>query len=114
MKSPMRVRIYKPAKTAAQSGRGNTHAWLVEPELIAPRSPDCLMGWSGAGDAFSALRNRLRFPALDDAVAFAHKNGWEYYVDEPAEPRVVPRNYSDNFRIVRPEDEERIANGSRR
>jgi len=103
----MRVRIYRPAKSAAQSGRAKTHAWLLEPELLTPRVPEPLMGWVSAGDTFSEMRDRLRFASADDAIAFANRKGWEFILEEPAERRIRPRNYLDNFRIVRPEDEER-------
>jgi hypothetical protein len=101
------VRIYKPAKSAAQSGRGKTHEWLLEPELLTSRTPEPLMGWVSAGDTMSELRNRLRFCTKDEAISFAKRNIWEYVLEEPAERRICPRNYLDNFRIVRPQDEER-------
>lgn len=103
----MRVRIYRPAKTATQSGRSKTHHWVVEPALLTARDPEPLMGWSSAGDTMSELRGRLRFATLDEALSFARSKGWEGVVEPAAERRVVPRNYLDNFRITRPEDEER-------
>ncbi len=103
----MRVRIYKPAKSAAQSGRAKTHGWLLEPELLTPRTPEPLMGWVSAGDTLSELRGKLRFDTQEEAVAFANRNGWEFVLEPPAERRISPRNYLDNFRITRPEDEER-------
>ena len=103
----MRVRIYKPAKSAAQSGRAKTHEWLLEPELLTPRTPEPLMGWVSAGDTYSELRGRLRFPTEQEAVSFANRNNWEYTLEKPAERIINPRNYLDNFRIVRPQDEER-------
>jgi hypothetical protein len=102
----MRVRIYKPAKSAAQSGRARTHGWLLEPELLTARVPEPLMGWLSAGDTYSEMRDRLRFQTQEEAVAFAKRNGWDYVVEPSAERRITPRNYLDNFRIVRPQDEE--------
>lgn len=103
----MRVRIYKPAKSPTQSARGRTHGWLLEPELLTPRTPEPLMGWVSAGDTYSELRDRMRFASVEEAVAFARKNGWDYLLEQPSERRIQPRNYLDNFRITRPEDEER-------
>ncbi|MFY9287039.1 MAG: ETC complex I subunit [Alphaproteobacteria bacterium] len=103
----MRVRIYRPAKSAMQAGRANSIEWLLEPELLTARTPEPLMGWASAGDTLNELQRRLRFGCEEEAVAFAKKNGWEYTVEQPAERRIKPRNYLDNFRIVRPEDEER-------
>jgi hypothetical protein len=103
----MRVRIYKPAKTAAQSGRARTHEWLVEPEIVTPRTPESLMGWVSAGDTMSEMQRRLSFRTVEEAVSFARRQGWDYALEEPAVRIVRPRSYLDNFRIVRPEDEER-------
>ncbi|MDE2030353.1 MAG: ETC complex I subunit [Alphaproteobacteria bacterium] len=103
----MRVRIYKPAKSAAQSGRARTHQWVAEPEILTPRAPEPIMGWAGAEDTLGELKGRLHFATLEEALAFARHKGWETIIEPPAERRVTPRNYLDNFRIVRPQDEER-------
>jgi hypothetical protein len=103
----MRVRVFRPAKSAAQSGRGNIHQWVIEPELLTARTPEPIMGWSSAGDTMGELKGRLRFPSMEDALAFVKMKGWEAIVEEPSERRIQPRNYLDNFRIKRPQDEER-------
>jgi hypothetical protein len=105
----MKVRIYKPSKTATQSGRAKTHQWLLEPELATPRTHEALMGWTSAGDTLSEMRNRLLFASAEEAIKFATQKGWDFIVEQPAERRLTPRNYLDNFRITRPEDEERKA-----
>jgi hypothetical protein len=105
----MQVRIYQPAKSTMQSGRGKQHDWLAEPCLLTARTPEPLMGWVSAGDTFSELRNKLRFATKEEAVAFAVKQGWEYEVEEPEARQIKPRNYLDNFRYVRPQDEEHQA-----
>jgi hypothetical protein len=96
----MRVRIYKPSKTAMQSGRARTVAWLLEPELETPRRPEPLMGWASAGDTLNQIR--LTFATAEEAIAFAERKGWTYVVREPGAHRVAPRNYADNFRQDRP------------
>jgi hypothetical protein len=103
----MRVRIYRPQKSATQAGRANISQWFLEPELATPRLPESLMGWSSSGDTFSELRRRLRFDTQEEAIAFATRNGWVCMIEEHNERKVEPRNYLDNFRIVRPQDEER-------
>jgi hypothetical protein len=105
----MRVRVYRPAKAATQSGRARIQQWLVEPELVSPRKPDPIMGWASAEDTLGELKGRLRFDTLEEALAFVKGKGWEAYVEEPSERRVTPRSFLDNFRIVRPMDEERAA-----
>ncbi len=103
----MRVWIYRPAKSAMQSGRAKTEAWVIEPAQETAREPEPLMGWLAAGDTFSGLQGVMRFGSRDEAIAFVQKQGWSYTVSEPSERRVKPRSNLENFRIVRPQDEER-------
>ena len=42
----MTARIYRPAKTAMQSGKASTKQWLLEFEHDRPREIDPLMGWT--------------------------------------------------------------------
>ncbi len=102
----MLVRIYRPTKTSMQSGRAR-QSWLVEPMLATPRTPEPLMGWVSAGDTLSELQGRLSFQSQEEAVSFVKRHGWDYTLEEPAERSIRPRNYLDNFRIIRPEDEEK-------
>jgi len=95
-----------------QSGRAGTHTWRIAPQLATPRTPEPLMGWISADDTLSELQGRLVFHTPEEAAAFARRNGWEYVIEQPEERRIRPRNYLDNFRIVRPEDEERQKAGS--
>ena len=55
----MPARIYKPSKTAMQSGQANTKAWVLDFELEQPRRVEPLMGWTSSGDMRQQLR--LRF-----------------------------------------------------
>ena len=69
----MQVRIFKPAKTAMQSGTGNTHEWVLEPEP-SRKGIDPLMGWTSSRNTMQQVR--LFFPTLEEAKAHAEKNGW--------------------------------------
>ena len=75
------ARIYRPAKTAMQSGRGQTRKWVLEYEPASRRDPDPLMGWSSAHDTLNEVQ--LRFDTLEEALAYAKKYGLEYTVIEP-------------------------------
>ncbi len=99
----MKVRIFQPSKTAMQSGRANTSKWVLEYEVETKRQPEPLMGWTEAGDTLNQVR--LRFASAEDAVAYAAAKGWAYTVSLAHERRIVPRNYSDNFKYVPPEDQ---------
>ena len=95
-----RARIYRPAKTAMQSGWAKTQHWVLEYEPATPREPDPLMGWASAGDTLNEVQ--LRFDTLEAAIEFARKNGLEYTVVEPKDRTIRPKSYADNFRYDRP------------
>jgi hypothetical protein len=91
--------IYRPAKTAMQSGRARTRHWILEYEPATPRRPDPLMGWASAGDTLNEVH--LRFATLEEAIAFADKHGLDYTVIQPHESIEKPKSYADNFRYDR-------------
>lgn len=94
----MQVRIYRPAKTAMQSGKANAKAWVLEYEPAAPKKADALMGWLGSGDMSQQIR--LKFASADEAVAYAQRKGLEYQVfGEATKKPVAVKNYADNFRF---------------
>ncbi len=91
-----RVRIYKPAKGATQSGLARTHGWTLEFEPRTPQERERLMGWTSSRDTLRQLR--LRFDTLDEAVAYCRKNGLDYAVEAVHERHIKPKSYADNFR----------------
>jgi hypothetical protein len=91
------ARIYKPAKTAMQSGLAKTAYWVLEFELSDAKRTDRLMGWVGSQDMQSD-QVRIKFATKDEATAFATKHGLEYQTREPAERAIKPKSYADNFR----------------
>ncbi|HXR87979.1 MAG TPA: ETC complex I subunit [Stellaceae bacterium] len=94
------ARIFRPSKTAMQSGRAGTRRWVLEYEPATPRDPDPLMGWASARDTLNQVR--LRFATLEEAKQFAEKEGLDYTVVEPQERSFKPKSYADNFRYDRP------------
>ena len=94
------VRIYQPAKTAMQSGRGNVRNWVLEFEPAARKKTDSLMGWVGSADTQGQVK--MRFTSKEEAIDFAERKGLRYSVAEPKKRRVQPKNYSDNFAFNRP------------
>ncbi len=95
----MAARIYRPAKTAMQSGQARTKEWMLEHEPAAPRVIDPLMGWTGSTDTRAQLT--LSFDTLDEAVAYAERNGIAYRVDNPKSRKPIRKSYSDNFKFGR-------------
>ena len=90
-----RVKIYQPAKTAMQSGRGKTREWVLEFEPTDALKPDALMGWAGSADTRRQLL--LRFPDCKAAVSYAERHGLEYRLMEDHKRRIKPKSYADNF-----------------
>ena len=92
----MEARIYKPAKSAMQAGRGNTKVWVLE--FVNPqarRRLDPLMGWTSNDDTSSQVR--LFFETREQAIAYAEREGLNFTVDEARErPRPV-KSYTENF-----------------
>jgi hypothetical protein len=91
----MAARIYKPARTAMQSGQAKTKEWVLEFEPESPRQVEPLMGWTASTDMKQQLR--LRFDSKDEAIAYAGRHGIDYQVYEPKEPARRKIAYADNF-----------------
>ncbi|WP_420101797.1 ETC complex I subunit [Bosea sp. (in: a-proteobacteria)] len=95
----MTARIYRPARTAMQSGTAKTERWLLEYEPEKPREIEPLMGWTSSSDMKSQLK--LWFDSEADAVAYATRNGIPYRVEQPHDPKRRSISYSDNFKYSR-------------
>lgn len=97
----MRARIYRPARTAMQSGTAKTKDWLLEFSPSEARRIDPLMGWTSSGDTTSQVK--LRFETQDAAEAYAKTHGIEYVVLAPKTRRanLRPGGYGDNFATSR-------------
>jgi len=96
----MKARIYRPTKTAMQSGRAKTRRWILESIPEQPKLRDPLMGWTGSADMNRQWR--LAFDSRDEAVAYAERKGIDYHIEEPHERRIRPKSYAANFRWQRP------------
>ena len=96
----MFARIFKPAKTAMQSGKAKTANWLMEFEAETARRIDPLMGWTSA-DETTPGQVRLSFASQDAAVSYAEKHGLAYRIEEEHQPNMQPKAYSENFAFRR-------------
>ncbi len=95
----MTARIYRPSRTATQSGLARANRWVLEFEPAAPRQIDPLMGWTSSGDMTSQVR--LNFATKEEAIAYAGKNGLSYRVEDTKRaPRKI-LSYADNFKTTR-------------
>ncbi|ARE82573.1 ETC complex I subunit conserved region [Roseovarius sp. EC-HK134] len=93
----MSARIYKPARTAMQSGTGKTRHWVLEFVSETAREVDPLMGWTSNADTQTQVR--LRFETKEAALQYAKEHGIDAVVQEPQarKPNIRPGGYGDNF-----------------
>jgi len=86
--------IFKPSKTAMQSGLGKSNKWIVEFILDRP-GINPLMGWESSTDTLSELN--LEFSSKEKAIEYAKKNKIEFEIVEEKKRKTVKKSYSDNF-----------------
>ena len=95
----MTARIFKPAKSAMQSGSARTKEWVIQHEPADAKQIDPLTGWNGSGDTEDQVE--LSFDTKEDAVAYAERNGIAYQVFEEQPRKPVRKAYADNFKFGR-------------
>lgn len=97
----MLAKIYRPAKSAMQSGKAASKHWRLEfAANIAPRT-EALMGWLSSADPSGQVK--LSFETKEEAIAFARAHNIPHQVAEPEEPKRIIKAYSDNFAFRRRE-----------
>ena len=89
-----KAKIYKPSRTAMQSGNRNSKNWFLEFDTLNT-GIDPLMGWDTSKDTMSEIK--LEFSTKDQAVNYAKKNNINYYIVEPQKSKIVKKSYADNF-----------------
>ena len=95
----MIARIYKPAKTAMQSGTARTKEWVLDYEPETPREIEPLMRWTASGDMRQQIR--LQFDTAEEAITYCERHGIPYQLfrTKPAARRII--SYADNFSFSR-------------
>ena len=89
-----KAKIYKPTKTAMQSGKRNSKNWILEfDSLNTGINP--LTGWISSKDTMSEVK--LEFSTKDKAINYAKKNNIDYDIIEPQKRKIIKKSYSDNF-----------------
>ena len=89
-----KAKIYKPSKTAMQSGKGNTKNWLLKFDTLNT-GINPLMGWETSKDTMSEVK--LEFSTKEEALSYAKRNNIDYYVAEPQKSKIIKKSYTDNF-----------------
>ncbi len=89
-----KAKIYKPSKTAMQSGTRKFDKWVLEYITDDPgRNP--LMGWESSTDTYTELK--LEFNSKDVAIDYAKRNDIKYELVEPKIRKIFKKSYADNF-----------------
>ncbi len=89
-----KAKIYKPSKTAMQSGLKKYDKWILE-FLTKKTGINPLMGWESSEDTYSELV--LEFENKELAIDYAKKNKINYELIEPKLKKVSKKSYADNF-----------------
>jgi hypothetical protein len=96
----MLARIFRPSKSAMQSGRGKTQEWVLEFEPTDALRPDPLMGWTQTSDTTSS-QVRLEFDTREEAVRYAEQRGIAFQLIDPKPAKRIIKAYADNFAFGR-------------
>ncbi|KAF5568107.1 NADH:ubiquinone oxidoreductase 21kD subunit [Fusarium musae] len=91
------VRIYQEAKPATQSGDWRGRRWRMDWDILPKghRWENPLIGWQSSGDFMQGTH--INFSSKEDAIHFAEKQGYEYFVQEPNSRKFAPKAYANNF-----------------
>ncbi len=89
-----KAKIYKPNKTATQSGLGKIDKWILEFETEDP-TKNPLMGWESSSDTYSELR--LEFSTKELAIDYAKKKKIIFEIIDSKKRKTVKKSYADNF-----------------
>src|ERR1043165_2856585 len=96
----MLARIFRPSKTAMQSGRAKTSDWVLEFEPKSALRSDPLMGWTVTSDTESS-QLRLQFDTREDAVRYAEAHGIAFELVDAKPVKRIIKAYADNFAFNR-------------
>ena len=89
-----KAKIYKPSKTAMQSGKKKYEKWIIEFITDQP-TINPLMGWESSTDTYSELK--LEFQNKELAIEYAKKNKIDFELIEANPRKIVKKSYADNF-----------------
>jgi len=95
------VRVYQPTRNTMQCGQAKGDRWRIDFDILqgGGRWENPLMGWASSADYMQGTR--MSFRSKEDAIHFAEKQGWDYYVQQSTVKRIPPKNYAENY-LYRP------------
>ena len=89
------ARIYQRYRNGMQASRAAQDEWVLEFESKTPRRPDPLTGWSGGADTQNQVV--IVFPTLEEAKAYAEREGVSVHVVPASTKTLKLQSYADNF-----------------
>ena len=89
-----KAKIFKPSKTAMQSGFAKSDKWIIE-YITEPPGVNPLMGWESSTDTMSEVK--LEFTSKELAINYAKKNKIDFEIIEPQKRKLSKKSYADNF-----------------
>jgi NADH dehydrogenase (ubiquinone) Fe-S protein 4 len=90
-----KAKIYKPSKTAMQSGTKKYDKWIIEYITEKP-GINPLMGWESSTDTLTEIK--LDFSTKELAIEYAKKNKINFEIIEPNIRKITKKSYADNFK----------------
>ena len=91
----MTIKIYKPSKSSMQSGLKKTKLWLAEYISDKQNIKDSLMGWNSSHDTKNQIK--IFFETKEQAIEWAKKSNYQFYIEEPSQKIIKPKSYASNF-----------------
>ena len=91
----LQARLYKPSKTAMQSGKAKTKAWVLEHIDPDAKYREPVMGWGGTES--TSYEASLFFNTLEEALEYAVSRGMALTILSEPERVTVAKSYSENF-----------------
>ncbi|QXK92365.1 ETC complex I subunit [Neoehrlichia mikurensis] len=95
----MLVKIYKPTKSAMQSGVQKYSMWKVEFCPANTKYVEPLMQWIGSKDTRQQIH--LLFTTKEQAIAYAEKNNFKYILLQERPLQKKPKSYAENFTKIK-------------
>ena len=86
--------MYKPSKTAMQSGTKKYNKWIIEYITEKP-GINPLMGWESSTDTLTEVK--LEFSTKKLAVEYAKKNKINFEIIDSKIRKIIKKSYADNF-----------------
>ena len=92
----MAARIFQQSRAVNQSGSANSGQWVLEFESHSRARPDPLTGWAGGTDTQTQVT--ISFDTLEQAQAYAEREGVAYHVVPATTRKLRIQSYADNFK----------------